>query len=79
MVTREHSGRKMGQSFAPKSQSLLRAAQAIGQAPKSRPLEHRTAADLGDHRAGDDRSNAWHRHQPLASGILTGHNFELPG
>ena len=41
--------------------------------------EHRTAADRGDHRAGDDRSNAGHRHQPLASGILAGDDFNLAG
>jgi IS5 family transposase len=29
--------------------------------------------------AGDDWSNAGHRHQPLASGILSGHDFNLAG
>jgi transposase len=42
-------------------------------------LADRGYDDRVDHRAGDDWSNAGHRHQPLASGILSGHDFNLAG
>ena len=49
-------------------------------APKSRPFrERRAIADRGHHRARDDRSNARHRHQPLACRVLIGQCFDAGG
>jgi hypothetical protein len=36
-----------------------------------------TSPDRGHHRAGDDRPNAGHAHQPLAAGVRIGQNADL--
>ena len=36
-----------------------------------------SSADRGHHRTGDDRADAGHAHQPLASGILARNGFDL--
>jgi hypothetical protein len=41
--------------------------------------EYLAGADRGDHRAGDDRADAGHCHQPLAGGILRGERVNLGG
>ena len=42
-------------------------------------LEAGTIADRRHHGAGDDRADAWHRHQPLAALILLGESLDLGG
>ena len=39
--------------------------------------EHISSADRGHHRAGDDRADARHAHQPLATGILARNSLDL--
>ena len=65
----EEAGRWFDAAF-----SLLR----IGAAARGRDGAFPRRGE-SDHRAGDDRSNAGYRQQPLASGILVGDDFNLAG